>query len=29
VGLVEWVAIYVYKQIDPEEESNVKLVSVV
>lgn len=27
--VVEWVAIYVYKQIDPEEESNVKLVSVV
>ena len=27
--VVEWIAIYVYKQIDPEEESNVKLVSVV
>jgi len=27
--VVEWVAIYVYKQIDPEEESNVKLVSVI
>ncbi len=27
--VVEWVAIYVYKQIDPKEESNVKLVSVV
>ena len=24
--VVEWVAIYVYKQIDPTEESNVKLV---
>lgn len=27
--VVEWIAIYVYKQIDPEEESNIKLVSVV
>ncbi len=26
---VEWLAIYVYKQIDPEEESNVKLVVLV
>lgn len=27
--VVEWIAIYVYKQIDPREESNVKLVVVV
>ena len=27
--VVEWVAVYVYKQIDPEEESNVKLVALV
>lgn len=27
--VVEWIAIYVYKQIDPKEESNVKLVTVV
>jgi hypothetical protein len=27
--VVEWVAIYVYKQIDPKEESNVKLVTLV
>ncbi|UUT40569.1 hypothetical protein [carnivorous sponge associated iridovirus] len=27
--VVEWVGIYVYKQIDPEEESNVKLVALV
>ena len=27
--VVEWIAIYVYKQIDPKEESNVKLVALV
>lgn len=27
--VVEWIAIYVYKQIDPKEESNVKLMAVV
>jgi len=30
IGMViEWVAIYLYKQIDPDEESNVKLVFLV
>ena len=30
IGMViEWIAIYVYKQIDPYEENNIKLVGVV
>jgi len=30
IGMViEWVGIYVYKQIDPKEESNIKLITLV